>query len=326
MRRRKFIALLGGATAWPLAAHAQQPAMPVVGFLNSTSPSAWTHLVAAFRQGLSEMGYVEHRSVGIEWRWAEGRYEQLPALAADLVRRQVAVIVSTGGVNTSLAAKAATTDIPIVFTTGTDPVTSGLVASLNRPGGNVTGVNMFVTQMEGKRLGLLHELVPTAALIGVLLNPASLSAQRQLKDVQEAARAIGQQIHIVHASSERELATAFVTLAQLRPGALLVGADSFLNSRRDDIVELAARHAIPAMYEQREHVVAGGLMSYGTSLSDGYRQAGLYTGRILKGAKPADLPVFQSSRFEFVINLKTAKALGIEVPPHLSARADEVIE
>ena len=326
MRRRKFIALLGGATAWPLAAHAQQPAMPVVGFLNSTSPSAWTHLVAAFRQGLSEMGYVEHRSVGIEWRWAEGRYEQLPALAADLVRRQVAVIVSTGGVNTSLAAKAATTDIPIVFTTGTDPVTSGLVASLNRPGGNVTGVNMFVTQMEGKRLGLLHELVPTAALIGVLLNPASLSAQRQLKDVQEAARAIGQQIHIVHASSERELATAFMTLAQLRAGALLVGADSFLNSRRDDIVELAARHAIPAMYEQREHVVAGGLMSYGTSLSDGYRQAGLYTGRILKGAKPADLPVFQSSRFEFVINLKTAKALGIEVPPNLSARADEVIE
>ena len=326
MRRRKFIALLGGATAWPLAAHAQQPAMPVVGFLNSTSPSAWTHLVAAFRQGLSEMGYVEHRSVGIEWRWAEGRYEQLPALAADLVRRQVAVIVSTGGVNTSLAAKAATTDIPIVFTTGTDPVTSGLVASLNRPGGNVTGVNMFVTQMEGKRLGLLHELVPTAALIGVLLNPASLSAQRQLKDVQEAARAIGQQIHIVHASSERELATAFMTLAKLRAGALLVGADSLLNSRRDDIVELAARHAIPAMYEQREHVVAGGLMSYGTSLSDGYRQAGVYTGRILKGEKPADLPVLQSSRFEFVINLKTAKALGIEVPPNLSARADEVIE
>jgi ABC-type uncharacterized transport system substrate-binding protein len=300
--------------------------MPVIGFLNSTSPTAWAHLVAAFRQGLSEMGYVEHRSVGIEWRWAEGRYEQLPALAADLVRRQVAVIVSTGGLNSIFAAKAATTDIPIVFTTGTDPVKDGLVVSLNRPDGNITGVHMFVSQMEGKRLGLLHELVPTAALIGVLLNPTRLPAERQLKDVQEAARAIGQQIHIVHASSERDLATAFMTLAQLRAGALLVGADPFFNSRRDVIVELAARHAIPAIYEQREFVVAGGLMSYGTSLPDGYRQAGVYTGRILKGAKPADLPVFQSSRFEFVINLKTAKALGIEVPPNLSARADEVIE
>ena len=326
MRRREFITLVGGAATWPVAARAQQPAMPVIGFLNSTSPTAWAHLVAAFRQGLSEMGYVEHRSVGIEWRWAEGRYEQLPALAADLVRRQVSVIVSTGGLNSIFAAKAATTDIPIVFTTGTDPVKDGLVVSLNRPDGNITGVHMFVSQMEGKRLGLLHELVPTAALIGVLLNPTRLPAERQLKDVQEAARAIGQQIHIVHASSERDLATAFMTLAQLRAGALLVGADPFFNSRRDVIVELAARHAIPAIYEQREFVVAGGLMSYGTSLPDGYRQAGVYTGRILKGAKPADLPVFQSSRFEFVINLKTAKALGIEVPPNLSARADEVIE
>ena len=327
MNRRKLITLVGGAAAaWPLAARAQQPAMPVIGFLNSTSPTAWAHLVAAFRQGLGEMGFVEHRSVGIEWRWAEGRYEQLPALAADLVRRQVAVIVSTGGLNSIFAAKAATTDIPIVFTTGTDPVKDGLVVSLNRPDGNITGVHMFVSQMEGKRLGLLHELVPTAALIGVLLNPTRLPAERQLKDVQEAARAIGQQIHIVHASSERDLATAFMTLAQLRAGALLVGADPFFNSRRDVIVELAARHAIPAIYEQREFVVAGGLMSYGTSLPDGYRQVGIYTGRILKGEKPADLPVFQSSRFEFVINLKTAKALGIEVPPNLSARADEVIE
>jgi putative ABC transport system substrate-binding protein len=331
MRRRELIAALGGAAAmpsllWPLAARAQQQAMPVVGFLNSASPAAWVHLVAAFRQGLSEMGYVEHRSVGIEWRWAEGRYEQLPALAADLVRRQVAVIAATGGVQPGLAAKAATADIPIVFTTGFDPIKAGLVASLNRPGGNVTGVHLFVSQMEGKRLGLLHELVPTAAVIGVLLNPTNALDDTQLKDVQEAARTIGQQIHIVQASSERDLAAAFMTLAQLRAGALLVGADPFLNSRRDVIVELAARHAIPAIYEQREHVVAGGLMSYGTSLSDGYRQAGLYTGRILKGEKAADLPVIQSSRFEFVINLKTARTLGIEVPPNLSARADEVIE
>jgi putative ABC transport system substrate-binding protein len=327
LRRRDFIALFGGAPlALPLAARAQQPAMPVVGFLNSASPAAWTNLVAAFHQGLSEEGYVEHRNVGIEWRWAEGRYEQLPALAAELARRHVTVIVATGGVTSALAAKAATTVIPIVFTTGSDPVQQGLVASLNRPGGNVTGVSLFVSQMEGKRLGLLRELVPRAALIGMLLNPTNPNAERQLKDIQEAARAIGQQFHIVHASRERDFATAFATLSQMRAGALLVGADPFFNSRRDEIVGLAARHAIPAIYEQREHVVAGGLMSYGTSLSDGYRQAGVYTGRILKGEKPANLPVLQSSRFELIINLRTAKVLGIEVPPTLSAQANEVIE
>jgi ABC-type uncharacterized transport system substrate-binding protein len=327
MTRREMVRLLGGAAAaWPLAARGQQSAMPVIGFLSSVSPTPWAHLVAAFRRGLTEMGYVEHRNVGIEWRWAEGRYERLPALATDLVRLQVAVIVATGGIQTTLAAKAATTDIPIVFSTGQDPVETGLVASLNRPGGNLTGVALFVSQMEGKRLGLLRELVPTAALIGVLLNPTNFPAERQLKDVQEAARAIGQQIHIVHASRERDFAAAFATLSQLRAGALLVGADPFFNSRRDDIVGLAARHAIPAMYEQREHVVAGGLMSYGTSLSDGYRQVGLYTGRILKGEKPADLAVLQPTKFEFVINRKTAIALGVKISDNLLSLADEVIE
>jgi putative ABC transport system substrate-binding protein len=324
--RRKFITLLSGAATWPLVARGQQSLLPVVGFLNATSPSAWKPYLDAFWQGLNEAGFVEGRNVAIEYRWAEGQYERLPSLAADLVRRQVAVLVSTGGAGPLLAAKAATTTIPIVFTTGSDPVRMGVVASLNRPGGNITGVNLFVTEMASKRLGLLRELVPTADLVAVLSNPTNPNTEDQLKDVQQAARALGQPIHMLSARTDQELDVAFRSMTELGARALLVAADPYFTSRRSYVIALAVRHSIPAIYEQREHAMAGGLMSYGTSLPDGYRQAGRYTGRILKGEKPADLPVLQPIRFEFVINLTVAKVLGLEVPPTLLARADEVIE
>ena len=326
MKRREFITLLGGAaTAWPVIARAQQPAMPVIGFLNGGSPEPFADYVAAFRQGLGETGYAEGRNVAIEFRWAEGQNDRLPAQAADLVRRQVDVIVATGGAP-AIAAKTAATKIPIVFSSGGDPVALGLVASLNRPGGNATGVNMFTSELGPKRLGLLRELVPTAALTAVLINPKGPSSEEQLKDVHEAARAVDQQIHILHASSEPELDTAFATLPSLRAGALLVGSDPYFNSRRDQIIALAARYVIPAIYEWREFAMAGGLMSYGASLTDAWRQVGAYAGRILKGAKAADLPVVQSSKFELVINAQAARVLGLEIPSSLLARADEVIE
>ena len=327
MRRREFITLLGSAAAfWPLAAHGQQSAMPVIGFLSGTTSAPFAHLVAAYREGLREMGYVEGRNLAIEFRWAEGQYNRLPEMAADLVRRHVTVITTSGGDPAAFAAKAATTTIPIVFTAGTDPVKLGLVASLSRPGGNATGVHILTAMMEGKRQGLLRELVPTVTRIAVLLNPTYPSTGAQLKEVEEAARTLGLQTQVLHASNELDLDTTFATLPQLRVGALQVCADPFFNSRRDQIVALAARYAIPAVYEQREFAVVGGLASYGTSLTDAYRQLGIYTGRILKGDKPADLPVMQSTKYEFVINLKTAKALGLEISPTLSARADEVIE
>jgi putative tryptophan/tyrosine transport system substrate-binding protein len=325
--RRELIVTLGSAVvACPLAARAQQPAMPVVGFLGSESPDLFAGRLRAFRQGLSETGHVEGNNVAIEYRWARGEYDRLPVLAGDLVRQSVTVMVATT-TPALLAAKAATMTIPIVFLTGSDPVEVGLVASLNRPGGNMTGVSNLTVETGAKQMELLHELVPAATLIALLVNPANpVLADTLSRGLQAAARAIRQQILVVTASTESDLDTAFTTLVKRRVGALVVGNDPFFNSRPDQLVALAARHAMPAIYPYRELAVAGGLMSYGSNLADPYRLVGVYTGRILKGEKPADLPIQQSTKVEFVINLKTAKALGLTFPITLLGRADEVIE
>jgi ABC-type uncharacterized transport system substrate-binding protein len=326
MRRREFVVLLAAAAAaWPRAARAQQPPMPVIGFLGGSSLAERRPLLVAFRQALTEAGYVEGQNVGIEYRWAEGQYDRLPALAADLVRRKVAVVFAGDGPS-ALAAKAVTTTIPIVFNTGIDPVQVGLVTSLSRPGGNLTGVNMVAGPLPAKQLGLLHELVPAAKTIAMLINPNNANAEHDAATVQEAARAIGVQILVTRAVAESDFETVFATLARERAGALLVNSDVFFTSRRDKLVALASRHALPLMSAWREFPVAGALISYGPSLAASYRQIGTYTARILNGAKPADLPVVQPTTFELVINLKTAKALGLNVPLHLEQLADEVIE
>jgi putative ABC transport system substrate-binding protein len=325
VKRREFITLLGGAAAaWPIMARAQRPEIPVVAFLNGGSPDGYAPMVAAFHQGLKDTGYVEAQSVRIEYRWADGQYGRLPAMAADLVHRQVAVIVTNSP--GMLAAKAATTTIPIVFTTSGDPVELGFVASLARPGRNITGVTQLNVEVAPKRLELMHELVPTATIMAVLVNPAYPSAEIQSRGMQAAAHTLGVQLHILRASNERDIDDAFATLAQLRAGAFVISSDPFFNSRAEQFAALALRHAVPTIFQYREFAAAGGLMSYGGSIIDSYRQAGVYTGRILKGEKPADLPVQQSTKVELIINLKTAKALGLEVPRTLIARADEVIE
>jgi putative ABC transport system substrate-binding protein len=324
MRRRQFIGLVGSAAAWPVVAQAQLSGMPVVGFLSSLGRSDRPHLVEAFRRGLTETGIVENQNAAVEYRYAENQPQRLPALAADLVGRSVAVIVATGGGNSILAAQASTATTPIVFTFGGDPVMERFVASFNRPGGNITGISFFNNFVKGKALGLLHELVPTAKILGLFVNPNNLESARAI-DAQDAARTLGWQLLVLNASTPSEIDTAFATLRQRRADVLLIG-DPFYSTRRQQIVALAARDAIPAIYTSREFIEEGGLISYGNDISDVYRRAGIYAGRILKGEKPADLPVDQATKFEIVINLKTAKALGITVPPTLLARADEVIE
>jgi putative ABC transport system substrate-binding protein len=327
MKRREFMIALGGAAgAWPFATLAQQSSLPIVGYMSSRSPGDSAPLVASFRKGLSEAGFVEGENVKIEYRWAEGHYDRLPAMAAELVRLGAVLLVTTGGEPSAFAAKAATSTIPIVFTTGGDPVKNGLVESLNRPGGNATGVSLLTTAPESKRLGLLHELVPGSKIVGVLIDPNYQEAEAQSNEVREAAGKLDERIQIALAGNDGELESAFESLVQARAEALLVCSDPFFDTRSDRIVGFATQHKMPAVYQFREYAVRGGLMSYGINLPEGYRQVGTYAGQVLKGIKPADLPIVQSIKFEFVINLKAAKALGLEVPPMLLARADEVIE
>lgn len=324
-RRALVVTATGGLVAWPLVGHAQQPALPAVGFLSARAPAPNGYLATAFRQGLAEAGYVEGRNVVIEYRWADGRNDRLPALAAELVRRPVAVIAAISGTPAAAAAKAATSAIPVVFANGGDPIRTGLVTSLNRPAGNITGVTFLTTALAGKRLELMHELLPTASVIGFLLKSNNPAAEAEVANAKAAARVIGLKLQVLEAASEHDLDVAFTTLAQRHAGALLVGSDPFFGDSLGKLVELAARHALPTIYFSREFVEAGGLMSYGSIQTDAYRQAGVYAGRILKGAKPADLPVLQPSRFEVVINLKTAKALGLTIPPSVLGRADQTI-
>jgi putative tryptophan/tyrosine transport system substrate-binding protein len=326
VKRRAFIAALGGAAAWPFVARGQDPAIPAVGFLRSASPGPFAYEAGAFRQGLEETGFVEGQNVSIEYRWAQGQSDRLPALAADLVQRQVRVIAAIGGDLTALAAKAVTTTIPIVFVNGSDPIKSGLVTSINRPGRNITGVSLFAGTVDAKRLELLHQLVPQVSVVAVLNNPLVAETEARSKALADAAKSIGLQLRFLNVSSEGDFDTAFTTIADQRIGALFVSGGPFFVSRRDKLIPLAARYEIPAIYAWRELAAAGGLMSYGTSVPESSRQAGIYVGRILKGEKAADLPVLQPTKFVFVINLKTAKTLGLTIPPSLLARADEVIE
>jgi len=327
IKRREFITLLAGAAAaWPLAARAQQPAVPVVGILASVSPAPYAGFIAAIKEGLQQTGYIEGRHVTIEYRWAEGHYDRLPQQAIELVDRGVAVIILVGGGPTIAVAKAATATIPIVFVMGDDPVKSGAVTALNRPGGNATGVNLLTVAMEAKRLQLLHELVPNVAVVAIIVNPNNPQAAEQLQDLQAAARTLGVEVEVFKAGSPSDIDTAFASLVGRRAGALLVAADAFFNTRREQFVVLTARHALPAIFHFREFAAAGGLMSYGPSLTDAYRQDGIYAGRILKGEKPAEMPVQQAVKIELVINLQTARALGLTIPLPLLGRADEVIE